>query len=262
MALNPQYEDIGKGFVQQYYAIFDDPNQRPGLVNLYNVSTKMSLEFRHSIQSECSRKATNLLWTCWHNLNSLVGQSEMNCAGLESMYSCAWSKRYRINIVFHILIFMCRMSSHSWPSKVNSYRELWRSWKSCRFDLNAIICRSRYLSLWYVFLLITAESDVPKDQPNHHGGRLAANVRRRSANQRPRPITGSFLLKHHIYIYLSLPVKKKKHSKSLWRLEVGFNTCCLQNNVFVQLIINLVFKLPGCSSNQQACFVNKYNYIM
>lgn len=38
MALNPQYEEIGKGFVQQYYAIFDDPNQRPNLVNLYNVS--------------------------------------------------------------------------------------------------------------------------------------------------------------------------------------------------------------------------------
>lgn len=38
MALNPQYEDIGKGFVAQYYAIFDDPLQRPNLVNLYNVS--------------------------------------------------------------------------------------------------------------------------------------------------------------------------------------------------------------------------------
>jgi len=36
MALNPQYEEIGKGFVQQYYAIFDDPTQRPNLVALYN----------------------------------------------------------------------------------------------------------------------------------------------------------------------------------------------------------------------------------
>ncbi|KAJ6638784.1 putative nuclear transport factor 2 [Pseudolycoriella hygida] len=36
MALNPQYEEIGKGFVQQYYAMFDDPIQRPNLVNLYN----------------------------------------------------------------------------------------------------------------------------------------------------------------------------------------------------------------------------------
>ncbi|XP_055371173.1 probable nuclear transport factor 2 [Condylostylus longicornis] len=38
MALNPQYEEIGKGFVQQYYAIFDDPNQRPNLVNLYSAN--------------------------------------------------------------------------------------------------------------------------------------------------------------------------------------------------------------------------------
>lgn len=38
MALNPQYEAIGKGFVQQYYALFDDPTQRPNLVNMYNVS--------------------------------------------------------------------------------------------------------------------------------------------------------------------------------------------------------------------------------
>ncbi|XP_076251439.1 nuclear transport factor-2 isoform X2 [Rhynchophorus ferrugineus] len=37
MALNAQYEAIGKGFVQQYYALFDDPAQRPNLVNMYNV---------------------------------------------------------------------------------------------------------------------------------------------------------------------------------------------------------------------------------
>uniref|UniRef100_A0A182PF40 NTF2-related export protein n=1 Tax=Anopheles epiroticus TaxID=199890 RepID=A0A182PF40_9DIPT len=36
MAINPQYEEIGKGFVTQYYALFDDSNQRPSLVNLYN----------------------------------------------------------------------------------------------------------------------------------------------------------------------------------------------------------------------------------
>lgn len=40
MALNPQYEEIGKGFVTQYYAMFDDPLQRPNLVNLYNVSRR------------------------------------------------------------------------------------------------------------------------------------------------------------------------------------------------------------------------------
>ncbi|KOB71516.1 putative nuclear transport factor 2 [Operophtera brumata] len=39
MALNPQYDAIGKGFVQQYYILFDDPAQRPNLVNMYNVET-------------------------------------------------------------------------------------------------------------------------------------------------------------------------------------------------------------------------------
>lgn len=28
----------GKGFVAQYYALFDDPNSRNSLVNMYNVS--------------------------------------------------------------------------------------------------------------------------------------------------------------------------------------------------------------------------------
>lgn len=36
--LNPRYEDIGKEFVTQYYALFDDPNQRPNLIHLFNVS--------------------------------------------------------------------------------------------------------------------------------------------------------------------------------------------------------------------------------
>lgn len=38
MALNPAYEAIGKTFVEQYYLLFDDVNQRPNLANLYNVS--------------------------------------------------------------------------------------------------------------------------------------------------------------------------------------------------------------------------------
>lgn len=42
MALNPQYEEIGKGFVTQYYALFDDSTQRPTLVNLYNVSVSLA----------------------------------------------------------------------------------------------------------------------------------------------------------------------------------------------------------------------------
>ncbi|CAH1405574.1 unnamed protein product [Nezara viridula] len=39
MALNPAYEAIGKGFVSQYYAFFDDPNERSKLANLYNQET-------------------------------------------------------------------------------------------------------------------------------------------------------------------------------------------------------------------------------
>lgn len=39
MALNPAYEAIGKGFVQQYYLLFDDPAQRQNLASMYNVST-------------------------------------------------------------------------------------------------------------------------------------------------------------------------------------------------------------------------------
>ncbi|XP_037936943.1 probable nuclear transport factor 2 [Teleopsis dalmanni] len=38
MALNPQYDDIGKGFVQQYYALFDDPVQRANVVNFYSAT--------------------------------------------------------------------------------------------------------------------------------------------------------------------------------------------------------------------------------
>lgn len=42
MTLNPAYDVIGKGFVQQYYTLFDDPAQRPQLVNMYNVSNVRS----------------------------------------------------------------------------------------------------------------------------------------------------------------------------------------------------------------------------
>jgi hypothetical protein len=43
MALNPQYDSIGKAFTQQYYAMFDDPTQRHQLVNLYNVRSLIQL---------------------------------------------------------------------------------------------------------------------------------------------------------------------------------------------------------------------------
>lgn len=49
MALNPQYFDIGKEFVTQYYAIFDDPNTRHNLVNLYNVSIEFVFSFKYFI---------------------------------------------------------------------------------------------------------------------------------------------------------------------------------------------------------------------
>ncbi|XP_065174209.1 probable nuclear transport factor 2 isoform X2 [Atheta coriaria] len=39
MTLNPQYEAIGKNFVQAYYSMFDDPTQRVNLVNMYNVES-------------------------------------------------------------------------------------------------------------------------------------------------------------------------------------------------------------------------------
>uniref|UniRef100_A0A1A9W936 NTF2-related export protein n=1 Tax=Glossina brevipalpis TaxID=37001 RepID=A0A1A9W936_9MUSC len=38
MALNPQYEEIGKGFVQQYYALFDNPVQRANVINFYSAT--------------------------------------------------------------------------------------------------------------------------------------------------------------------------------------------------------------------------------
>lgn len=40
-SLNLQYEEIGKTFVQQYYTLFDDPDQRANLVHLYNVSDRL-----------------------------------------------------------------------------------------------------------------------------------------------------------------------------------------------------------------------------
>jgi len=41
MTLNPNYDQIGKAFTQQYYAMFDDAAQRAGLVNLYNAEQSL-----------------------------------------------------------------------------------------------------------------------------------------------------------------------------------------------------------------------------
>lgn len=43
MALNPQYEAIGKAFTQSYYAIFDNVQGRNQLLSLYHVSNPIIL---------------------------------------------------------------------------------------------------------------------------------------------------------------------------------------------------------------------------
>ena len=49
MALNPQYDAIGKAFTQQYYAFFDDPNQRQQLAGLYNVKTVFNFMHENNV---------------------------------------------------------------------------------------------------------------------------------------------------------------------------------------------------------------------
>lgn len=71
MALNPQYDEIGKGFVQQYYAFFDDPDQRGNLVHLYNVSCRQ-------IDMKCVRSNEKNIFLLFvncakhHNLNGML----------------------------------------------------------------------------------------------------------------------------------------------------------------------------------------------
>lgn len=44
--MNPNYEQIGKTFVQQYYAMFDgDVSMRTGLANFYSVSGKVVVRY-------------------------------------------------------------------------------------------------------------------------------------------------------------------------------------------------------------------------
>ena len=38
MALNPQYKNIGKGVVSQYYALFDEPLQQPNLIKFHSAT--------------------------------------------------------------------------------------------------------------------------------------------------------------------------------------------------------------------------------
>jgi len=39
--INPEYDNIGKAFTQQYYAMFDNPATRAQLVNLYNAEQSL-----------------------------------------------------------------------------------------------------------------------------------------------------------------------------------------------------------------------------
>ena len=41
MTLNPNYDQIGKAFTQQYYMMFDNAAQRAGLITLYNVRSQL-----------------------------------------------------------------------------------------------------------------------------------------------------------------------------------------------------------------------------
>ncbi len=57
MALNPNYEAIGKAFVQQYYQMFDDPAQRAQLANLYNAEQSL-MTFEGQQMQACSQLKT------------------------------------------------------------------------------------------------------------------------------------------------------------------------------------------------------------
>ncbi|KAH8360541.1 hypothetical protein KR200_008612 [Drosophila serrata] len=50
MSLNLQYESIGKNFVQQYYAMFDDPANRANMGNFYNPTDSFMTFEGHQIQ--------------------------------------------------------------------------------------------------------------------------------------------------------------------------------------------------------------------
>ena len=41
LTLNPNYDQIGKAFTQQYYMMFDNAAQRAGLINLYNAEQSL-----------------------------------------------------------------------------------------------------------------------------------------------------------------------------------------------------------------------------
>ncbi|XP_069672462.1 probable nuclear transport factor 2 isoform X2 [Periplaneta americana] len=84
MTLNPAYEAIGKGFVQQYYAIFDDPVQRPNLINMYNTESSFMTFEGLQIQGavKIMEKLTSLSFQKIHRVITAVDSQPMFDGGV------------------------------------------------------------------------------------------------------------------------------------------------------------------------------------
>lgn len=66
---------LGKGFVASYYALFDDPNQRNSLVNMYNVSWK-SCEFTERSSPRKFQPLINLLISFQNELSFMTFEGQ------------------------------------------------------------------------------------------------------------------------------------------------------------------------------------------
>ncbi|KAK0079254.1 hypothetical protein PV325_001477 [Microctonus aethiopoides] len=84
MALNPSYEAIGKGFVEQYYALFDDPVQRPNLLNLYNTESSFMTFEGQQIQGaiKIMEKLTSLRFQKINRMISAIDSQPMFDGGV------------------------------------------------------------------------------------------------------------------------------------------------------------------------------------
>jgi len=83
MALNPQYEDIGKGFVQQYYHIFDDPENRANVVNFYSVSSVYRLP-----KSLSSVLLSSSSLICEFNLHIDIQETYVHTYMIKTVHCC------------------------------------------------------------------------------------------------------------------------------------------------------------------------------
>lgn len=163
MALNPQYEEIGKGFVQQYYLIFDDAAQRPNLVNLYNVS-RVSLGVENGSPIGESDRS---LW--WGGVGRNITSSSLSL----SLYDDTTPRLGRWLVIF-ICSFLIIVYHPRAPERAILYDVRGPTAAGRRQDHGE-----------------TAEPHVPEDQPDYHGGGLAADVRRRRRDQCAGPVTGT-----------------------------------------------------------------------